>query len=480
MPVDVMPMKMRPSKRASRWRRACSQVCSSKSTCRYYRERSLCAWTTYIEVRFQPERAPTLGIFLANRLMSESTMKSKLLFGLASAAISFFLTSSAYAGGPGHTRYRIVNLGDPQGGPISQGTSNNQPGWIAGLSLRPDATMQAELWRNGTARSLGTLGGPNSAVAWPNRNEHGVIVGISETAQLQPLGENWSCYLAVFFVSSNHVCRGFVWRNGAMSALPTLGGDNGFATGVNNRGQIVGWAENNTHDPTCNEFTNTGQVLQFEAAMWVWDQGRQRYRAVALPPYPGDLDGAATAINQWGAAVGITGICDAAIGGGTAEHMVVWRDGRFLRSLPTLGGAYWNTPMDINNLGNVAGFSDLPGDGPTFAGANFHAFFWSLRPYNCNGKKVRGTCDLGTLDPQGRSEALGINDQDQVVGVSLPSTHAFLWQDGTMTDLNKLVVPGTTLTLTIAQDINDRGEITGQATDPGTGATVAFEAIPVN
>jgi hypothetical protein len=34
--------------------------------------------------------------------------------------------------------------------------------------------------------------------------------------------------------------------------------------------------------------------------------------------------------------------------------------------------------------------------------------------------------------------------------------------------------------LTIAQDINDRGEITGQATDPGTGATVAFEATPVN
>jgi hypothetical protein len=49
-----------------------------------------------------------------------------------------------------------------------------------------------------------------------------------------------------------------------------------------------------------------------------------------------------------------------------------------------------------------------------------------------------------------------------------------------MTDLNQLVVPGTTLILTDAQDINDRGEITGQAIDPHTGATVAFEAIPVN
>lgn len=404
-------------------------------------------------------------------------MKSKLLLGLVSA-ICLFLACGAYASASGHPLYRVINLGDPQGGPISQGTSNNQPGWTVGYSTLPDFTMQAELWRNGTAKSLGTLGGANSAVAWPNRNDFGVIVGISETAQLQPLGENWSCFLAVFFVPSGHVCRGFVWRNGTMSALPTLGGDNGFATGVNNLGQIVGWAENNTHDPTCNEFTNTAQVLQFEAVMWVWDRDRNTYRAVALPPYPGDLDGAATAINQWGTAVGITGICDGAIGGGTAEHMVVWRDGHFVRSLPTLGGAYWNTPMDINNLGDVAGFADLPGDGPTFPQSNFHAFFWSARPYNCNGKVTTGTCDLGTLDGTGRSEALGVNDWGQVVGLS-SSGHAFLWQNGRMTDLNQLVVPGTTLVLTNAQDINDRGEITGQATDPSTGATVAFKAIPV-
>jgi hypothetical protein len=42
-----------------------------------------------------------------------------------------------------------------------------------------------------------------------------------------------------------------------------------------------------------------------------------------------------------------------------------------------------------------------------------------------------------------------------------------------------LVVSGTTLVLTDAQDINDRGEITGTAQDAGTGATVAFKAIPI-
>jgi probable HAF family extracellular repeat protein len=407
-------------------------------------------------------------------------MKTQLLPGFFSAAMALLLTCGAYAADSGRTLYRVINLGDPEGGPISQGTTNNQPGWVAGWSTQADFTMHAELWRNGSAMSLGTLGDPtlNSAVAWPNRNDHGVVVGISETNELQPNGENWSCYLAVFFVGDGHVCRGFVWSDGIMLPLPTLGGDNGFATGVNNRGQIVGWAENNTHDPTCNEFTNTNQVLQFEAVMWVRDG--DHYEAAALPPYPGDLDGAATAINQTGAVVGISGICDAAVGGGTAEHMVIWRDGEILMSLPTLGGTYWNTPMDINNRDDVAGFSDLPGDGPTPVQANFHAFFWSARPYACNGKTVTGTCDLGTLDPEGVSEALGVNDLDQVVGVSFPIGHAFLWQNGTMTDLNQLVVPGTTLVLTDAQDINDRGEITGQAIDPHTGATVAFEAIPVN
>lgn len=403
-------------------------------------------------------------------------MRFRLGLGATNGLATLLLAFSAHAG---DAVYRVINLGDPEGGPISQGTSNNQPGAVVGFSLLPDATMHAELWQGGQAIDLGTLGGPNSAVAWPNHNDHGVVVGIAETTEAQPLGENWSCYLAVFFVADGRVCRGFVLRDGKMSPLPTLGGDNGFATGVNNRDEVVGWAENSTHDPTCNEFTNTRQVLQFEAVMWVPDDDGTSYRAIELPPYPGDLDGAATAINQQGDVVGISGICDGAVGGGTAEHMVMWNHGQVVRVLPTLGGAFWNTPMDINNQGNVVGFSDLPHDGPTLAQANFHAFFWSAGTYFCNGKVITGTCDLGTLTGDNVSEALGVNDNNQVVGVSLPSGHAFIWQDSKMTDLNSLVAPGTTLILTDAQDINDRGEITGQAVTP-TGATVAFKAIPIN
>ena len=142
-----------------------------------------------------------------------------------SAATALLLACGAYAADSEHTVYRVINLGDPEGGPISQGTTNNQPGWVAGWSTQADFTMHAELWRNGSAMSLGTLGDPtlNSAVAWPNRNDHGVVVGISETNELQPNGENWSCYLAVFFVADGHVCRGFVWRDGVMTDLPDSG-----------------------------------------------------------------------------------------------------------------------------------------------------------------------------------------------------------------------------------------------------------------
>ena len=92
-----------------------------------------------------------------------------------------------------------------------------------------------------------------------------------------------------------------------MRALPTLGGNNGFATGANNRGQVVGWAENAVQDPTC----VPPQVLQFRAVIW----GPEDDQIQELLPLPGDTSSAATAINNRGQVVGISGICDQAVGG---------------------------------------------------------------------------------------------------------------------------------------------------------------------
>jgi probable HAF family extracellular repeat protein len=128
--------------------------------------------------------------------------------------------------------------------------------------------------------------------------------------------------------------------------------------------------------------------------------------------------------------------------------------------------------MAINQQGDVVGFADTSGDDPNQA--NFlHAFLWTKRD---------GIRDLGTLAGDVFSEALGINDQGQIVGTSCDANgacRAFLYQDGQMTDLNTLVAPGYTDDLTTAQDINDRGEITGRAVNATTGEKPAFLATPL-
>jgi probable HAF family extracellular repeat protein len=92
--------------------------------------------------------------------------------------------------------------------------------------------------------------------------------------------------------------------------------------------------------------------------------------------------------------------------------------------------------------------------------------------------------DLGTLSGQGadaQSQALGINDQGQVVGLSctagFASCQAFLWQNDVMTNLNSLVAPGYDDQLIQASDINDAGVITGEAAD-SSGDVLSFVATP--
>ena len=107
-----------------------------------------------------------------------------------------------------------------------------------------------------------------------------------------------------------------------MRGLPPFpGGNNGFATGANNLGQVVGWAENGVHDPNCCLHPSTCSFVQP-----VWTLGPPD-QIQDLPLIPGDSSGAATAINDNGQIVGISGICDQAVGRHTAKHAVLWENG---------------------------------------------------------------------------------------------------------------------------------------------------------
>ena len=62
-------------------------------------------------------------------------------------------------------------------------------------------------------------------------------------------------------------------------------------------------------------------------------------------------------------------------------------------------------------------------------------------------------------------------------------THAFIWQNNVMTDLNTLFPASSNLYATMANAINERGQISGMATvlsGPNAGKIHAFLATPVN
>jgi probable HAF family extracellular repeat protein len=363
-------------------------------------------------------------------------------------------------------QYHVVALGSLGGG-LSAGISDNNQSWLSGYSLLSgNATVHAALWYAGSniATDLRTLGGTNSAVEWPNHTA-GSVIGISQIATADPLGEQWSCSYPAgggFLPYTGQECRGFIWTNGTMTPLPTLGGNNGFASGSNAIGQTVGWAETNAHDATC----VAPQVLGFQAVMW-----DRSGAAHALAPLGSDPDSAATAINDRGDAVGISGICQNAVGNQSAARMVLWRQGVPM-SIPTLGGAAWNTPEMIDDAEDVVGFSDLPGD-QNGAHFNGHAFLWT---------SAAGTKDLGVLSGDAVSFAYSVNNRGQIVGQSCTagcgSSRAFLYQNGTMYDLNALLDPASAAyDLIFANDINDEGQIAGLAVDTGTGAIVAFRLV---
>ena len=319
--------------------------------------------------------------------------------------------------------YTVTDLGT-LGGTFGQANAVSNSGSVVGAANLPgDTESHAFLWSKGVKSDLGTLGGPNSGAM--SLNERGEVVGTADTSTPDPLGED-------LCVNGNLICLPFLWRDGRMVPLPTLGGNNGFGIGINSRGQVAGDVENTTPDPTC-----PSPSVQLELRPVIWEKGEIEQE---LPTIGGDPDGFVFAINDNGQAVGITGDC---IG---PHHTVLWNNGT-PTDLGTPGGLLL-FPADINNRGQIVGQA-VSSDGTVEV-----AFLWQ------NGVLT----ELGTLPPDVISLAMGINDKGQIVGQSCDQDfdcRAFLWQDGTMTELNTLVHDPNAPFLENAISINSRGQIVG-------------------
>jgi probable HAF family extracellular repeat protein len=360
-------------------------------------------------------------------------------------------TSLAAQAEEGHPKYVVEELGS-LGGTVGRSNAVNDRGWVSGWSnLAGDANLHAVLWINGQPSDLGTLGGPNSQIEFIARNDFGMLAGISDTVNIDPYGENF-CF---FTPSDTLLCSAFQWRNGVMSALPGLGGDNSFAANSNRLGHIVGSGET-VLDSNC----LAPQAFDFHAALWRDGTVRD------LPPLAGDAISAGFGINDHDLVAGGSGYCGSPSVQGFAIslHAVIWRNGE-PSSLASLGGQFNNIATDINNHGQAVGMSDLPGDAAT------HAVLWQNQTIT----------DLGTLPGDVFSFAWAISERGEILGQSCDASgncRGFLWQNGVMTDVNTLVQAGSPLVIIDANDINADGDITGQAFDPTNGEMPAIELIP--
>jgi probable HAF family extracellular repeat protein len=430
-------------------------------------------------------------------------MKSRTLTCITVTTLLVALAAPIRVAAQGHTRYKFIDLGT-FGGPASymnngaDGILNNRgtavgsadtstPDPYPAFCYNPDCFVShAFQTRNGVLTDLGALpGGASSSAFWITPN--GLILGNSENGQIDPL------------VTGLPETHAVLWRNGRIVDLGTLdGGYNSLATAVNSRGQAVGFFTNTVPDP----FSFFGSFYPYQVRAFIWQNGAmQDLGTLGGPdatanfvnergqiagqsytnstPNPGtglptadpflwqnsrmlDLgslggtSGIPTGMNNRGQVIG-----ESNVAGDAYAHAFLWTGPGPMQDLGTLGGnsAFVNW---INEAGDIAGKADLPGPTPQ----NHDAALWR------NGVIT----DLGTLPGDACANAYQVNSRGQVVGTSedqvscaIPTgQHAFLWENGgPMVDLNTLIPAGSSLQLVFAFAINDRGEIVGVGVPPG-------------
>jgi len=363
-----------------------------------------------------------------------------------------------------HRRYTVVDLGT-LGGPKtnSNGFGVNAAGWVAGSSnLVFNGPQRAFIWY-GLDRlfDLGALDGSkcltcNSIGYSPNASGEAAIT--SETSKKDPNGEDFCFY------GTHHQCLAAIWRDGSMAALPTLpGGHNASAFGLNDQGQVVGFSEKGTPDPTC-VMATPYQKLRFEAVVWETDGEIRKLR-----PLPGDTVSVAVGINDNGQAVGWSGLCSnttsyVASTGPFAPHAVLWDSDGSPTDLGHLKGeraGVYNVATTINNRGEVGGWACVGPDTNPVTCIE-HAFLWT---------REKGMQDLGIFPgaiANGPPCCNTISNKGEIVGTAIAATpafpfneHALVRQGNEWVELNTLIPADSGWYLVCAQGVNDAGEITG-------------------
>jgi probable HAF family extracellular repeat protein len=350
----------------------------------------------------------------------------------------------------------LTDIGAESNGLSSGSAWISQNGLIAGFAETGEIDpvtalpeLHAALWQNGRITDLGALPGGYESVA-NAVNSRGQVVGGSVNAIPDP---NTLASFTYNFLYGTNQLRAILWQDGAMEDLGTLGGPDALALLVNEQGQVLGWSYTSS--------TETGTCGPLAIGSFIWEKEKGMTDL-------GNLD-AGTCTEAWdfnrrGQIVGLAIPGDQGI-----VRAFIWENGSIRDLGGSLGGS--NTgALVINDAGEAAGFAYLAGD--TYV----HAALWT---------GVGQITDLGVIGTDACSTANDINVRGQVVGDSislancpnLEPSRAFLWEDGTILDLNALIPAGSPLYLLNARNVNDQGEVAGMGVD-ASGNQHAFLLIP--
>jgi probable HAF family extracellular repeat protein len=363
-----------------------------------------------------PARACSSGSATIMALAPESA-DSYVVTALSSAGL---MTGYFYGSQQPHAfKYSGGALNDlgTLGGVISEGFSINSSGQITGVSYTTNnAQLNAFLFDGSTLSDLGTLGGPYSSASLIN--DAGMVAGVS----LLPGASETTA---------------FIYSQGVMTSLGTLGGTYSSAFALNNVGQVVG--ESSIANGDSHAFVSIpGGILDlgtlggnYSSAFW---------------------------INDAGTVVGESALSSSDI------HAFISAGGT-MTDLGTFGGTY-SSAFQVNSNGQVIGIATITNDIET------HGFIYSSGVLS----------DLGTLGGTSVSP-YAINNRGQVVGVATladNTSHAFLWQQNQMVDLNSLLPANSGWELSLAQFINDAGRIVGNGTFNGAPAVFILDLASAN
>ncbi|HEY7093098.1 MAG TPA: hypothetical protein VH393_07970 [Ktedonobacterales bacterium] len=357
------------------------------------------------------------------------------------------LSRAASASSPNsQLRYSVVDLGTLSGEGSSVAVAISDSGYIVGVADTLAGT-HAAFWRNGAITDLGTLPAGSDVLEALGVSNRGEFVGHA-------------------FNLTTRTALPYFWpRGGAPQALPTLGVANASASGINDLGEIAGFASPNmVSDP----FDAFGRTYQRHAT--VWNQGV--IRDLGTLGGPSSLADGFHPINNRGNVVGAADVDTKInpVSGFYSYHAALWTQTTQPHPVVTDLGALTRQPDNaisyaegINELDQVVGSALTDVSDTCFGGPQQWGFLWQLGVMR-GLPPLAGDCD---------AIAQSLNNHGQVVGASFGVSatgelvqRPVIWINNQAIDLNTLIPASSGLTLYFATGINDLGEIVGLGFTP--------------